>query len=87
MLIEVKRLPNNFIQISGDGLTQQDLFEMACELSQAVWVHEDNLICENMEDTEEIIYNVITINHDVEDIHNRFTKQNKWTETNYILYE
>lgn len=87
MLIEVKRLPNNFIQISGSGLTQQDMFEIACRLTQAVWIHEDSLICEIMERTEETIYEVITINHDVEDIHNKFTKQNKWTETNYILYE
>lgn len=87
MLIKVKKLHNKFLGVCGTGLTQQDLFDIACRLTQPVSLYEDSLICEIMEHTEEIIYNVISENHDIDDIRKIFTTDEKWKETNYILYE
>lgn len=85
--IKVEKTLKNFIKVSGNGLTQQDLFDMACQLDQAVYMTEDSLLCEIDKDTGKIIHNIICTNHDIDDYQSYFINDEKCTKTIYTLYE
>ena len=85
--IKVEKTLKNFIKVSGNDLTQQDLFDIACQLDQAVYMTEDSLLCEIDENTEEIIHNIICTNHDIDDYQSYFINNEEWTKTIYTLYE
>lgn len=85
--ITVKRISENVIKVYGNGLTEKDIFNMACQLKQKVYIEEDRLICDIEEHTEEIIDEVISTNHDIEDYQCYFTPEEKWISSEYTLYE